>query len=179
MNSLLPRELADSHVMEEHVRLTFRPIVKLLSLDYPSRVLQLSGSLGERLFLPDVVEKKSGANLISADIDILISEPGKRSVVHLESRGLDVGDLYFDPTDCSMGFTRIARLTQNGKEYIKYKPVVNSTTKSGVGSPSIESTSFYLYHCDEVRCFRCSAWPAVACSIYKRKSSWPLAHNLA
>ena len=139
MNKLLPRELADSEVMEEHVHLVFLPIVKLLSLDYPSRDLQLSGSLGEKLFLPDILDRKSGDNLISVDIDVLISEQGKQSLVHLELDGLNVGDLYFDSTDCSMGFTRIARLTQNGKEYVKYKPAVNSRNKSGVDSPSIAS----------------------------------------
>ena len=104
------RRLADSQVMQEHVGLVFEPIICFWSHEYPSEDLSLSGSLGERLFLPDIIGVKTGSHLISVGIDMLRSRPGKKFEVHLNSRDCNDMEFYIDPTDCSTGFLRIARV---------------------------------------------------------------------
>ena len=77
INQLLPRHLADAKILEQHVQLVFDPILERWSRTSLSFAHQLSGSLSEWLFLPDVVDKVSRNPLISVDMDILIFERGK------------------------------------------------------------------------------------------------------
>ena len=178
INRLLPRHLADAKILEQHVQLVFDPILEKWSRTLPVFVYQLSGSLSEWLFLPEVVDAVSRKHLISVDMDILISARGKQSLVHLESCGLEVGDLYLDSTNCSPGFSRIARVLPGGEEYVRYKIIHTLTGTSTVGSPAIARDKYYQYFCDEVRCFRCINWPSVAIRIFHRESSWPQPHTL-